>query len=123
MHTYEKESYRLLLNAQELCRYVYTGEFMYKPEKFGSSFVRQCLLVLIKTKAYQGHMKELFIPEECLIEIGDNSFWLTQIQLGEFNDNWFERTKPNREGCMLINQFKCIICSELHGVQSNIPKL
>ena len=82
MHTYEKDIYRLMLNAQALCRYIYTGEFIDKPDKFGRNFVRQCVLGLIETKTYQGNGKELFFPEEFLVESGDESFWLTESQIG-----------------------------------------
>ena len=112
MHTYEKDIYRLMLNAQALCRYIYTGEFIDKPDKFGRNFVRQCVLGLIETKTYQGKGTELFFPDEFLVDSGDESFWLTGSQLGKCNKSWFDRTKPPRELCMVTSQYKCIICKE-----------
>ena len=54
-------------------KYIYTGEFLQNPDKFGRQFLQECMLALIEYMHLQKENDLVFVPIKFLEMLGDSS--------------------------------------------------
>ena len=54
--------YKLFLNCHALGRYIYSGEFLQSPDKYGKQFMQECVLALIEYMNIQKETDLVFVP-------------------------------------------------------------
>ena len=71
-------------------KYIYTGEFLQNPDKFGRQFIQECMLALIEYMHLQKENDLVFVPIKVFEMLGDSSSLTkncqkaNQIQFGTY---------------------------------------
>ena len=60
--------YKFFLNCHALGKYIYAGDFLQNPDKFGRQFIQECMLALIEYMHLQKENDLVFVPIKVLDE-------------------------------------------------------